>query len=146
MKKWILPLIVVFIISSCGSSKTFLERNDADRALHDAVKQLAKNKNDGDALAAIPILYSNIKLDHLAKIKSYNSSKDINRFDLLIKEYEALQNAYNAILNNTAAFKIVNPQYFGTELLETKQVAAEATYTLGESYLAKQNRDDAKRA
>ncbi len=146
MKKFILPLIVIIILSSCGSSKTYLERNDTDRALQDAVKKLAKDKNDGDALSAIPILYSNLKLDHLAKIKSYNNSNDVNRFDMLIKEYEQLQNAYNAILSNTAAFKIVNPQYYGTELLETKQAAAEATYSIAESYLAKRNRDDAKRA
>ena len=146
MKRFILPLIVIVILSSCGSSKTYLERADADRALQDAVKKLAKDKNDGDALSAIPVLYSNIKLEHLAKIKNYKSSKDINRFDLLIKEYEALQNAYNSILNNSAAFKIVNPQYFGTELLETKQAAAEATYSAAENYLARQNRDDAKRA
>ena len=146
MKRFILPLIVIVILSSCGSSKTYLKRADADRALQDAVKKLDKDKNDVDALSAIPVLYSNIKLEHLAKIKNYKSSKDINRFDLLIKEYDALQNAYNSILNNSAAFKIVNPQYFGTELLETKQAAAEATYSAAENYLARQNRDDAKRA
>ena len=146
MKKFILPFLVIAILSSCGTNKTYLERNDADRALQDAVKKLAKDKNDDDALSAIPVLYSNIKIEHLAKIKNYNNSKDINRFDLLIKEYDALQNAYNAILNNSAAFKIVNPQYFGTELLETKQAAAEATYSAAEGYLAKQNREDAKRA
>lgn len=146
MKRYLLPIIAIVILSSCGSSKTYLERNDADRALQDAVKKLAKDKNDDEAISALPILYNNIKLEHLAKIKSYNNSKDMGRFDLLIKEYEALQSAYNAILNNSAAFKIVNPQYFGTELLETKQAAAEVTYTAAESYLAKQNRDDAKRA
>ena len=146
MKKFILPIFATIILSSCGSSKTYLERNDTDRALQDAVKKLAKNKNDEDALSAIPVLYSNIKIEHLAKIKNLSSSKDISRFDLLIKEYEALQNAYNAIINNAAAFKIINPQYFGTELLETKQAAAEATYSAAEKYLVKQNRDDAKRA
>lgn len=146
MKKIILPFIAIVILSSCGSSKTYLERADTDKALQDAVKKLSKDKNDDNALSAIPILYSNLKLDHLSKIKNYNNSNDINRFDLLIKEYEALQNAYNSILNNTAAFKIVSPQSFGTELLETKQAAAEATYTVAESYLAKQNREDAKRA
>ncbi|MFN0081359.1 MAG: hypothetical protein ACKVOM_02485 [Ferruginibacter sp.] len=146
MKRYLLPLFAIVILAACGSSKTYLERNDADRALQDAVKKLAKDKNNEEALSALPILYNNIKLEHLAKIKSYNKIKDISRFDLLIKEYQALQNAYNAILNNSAAFKIVNPQYFGTELLETNEAAAEATYSVAESYLAKQNKDDAKRA
>ena len=146
MKKFILPILTVLILSGCGASKNYLERNDADRALQDVVKRLAKDKNDADALTALPILYSNIKIDHLAKIKSYSNSKDLNTFDNTIKQYEALQNAYNAIINNTAAFKLVNPQYFGTELLETKQAAAEATYSAADNYLAKQNREDAKRA
>ena len=146
MKKFILPLILIFLLAACGSSKNYLERTDADRALQDAVKKLTKDKTNADALSALPILYNNIKLDHLSKIKSYNGNKDLSNLDLIIKEYEQLQNAYNAILNNTAAFKTVNPQYFGTELLETKQAAAEATYKTAESYLAKQNKDDAKRA
>ena len=50
MKKFILPFLVIAILSSCGSNKTYLERNDADRALQDAVKKLAKDKNDDDAL------------------------------------------------------------------------------------------------
>ena len=146
MKKFILPILIILILSGCGSSKNYLGRNDADRALQDVVKRLAKDKNNADALTALPILYSNIKIDHLAKIKSYSNSKDLNTFDNTIKQYEALQNAYNAIINNTAAFKLVNPQYFGTELLETKQAAAEATYSAADNYLAKQNREDAKRA
>ena len=146
MKKFILPILTILILSGCGASKNYLERNDADRALQDVVKRLVKDKNDADALTALPILYSNIKIDHLAKIKSYSNSKDLNTFDNTIKQYEALQNAYNAIINNTAAFKLVNPQYFGTELLETKQAAAEANYSAADNFLAKQNREDAKRA
>ena len=146
MKKFILPLILIFLLAACSNSKNYLERTDADRSLQDAIKKLTKDKTNADALSALPILYNNIKLEHLSKIKSYKGNKDINNFDLIIKEYDQLQNAYNAILNNTAAFKTVNPQYFGTELLETKQAAAEVTYIAAENYLAKQNRDDAKRA
>ena len=48
MKKFILPLCALVILSACGSSKSYLERNDADRALQDVVKRLAKDKNDAD--------------------------------------------------------------------------------------------------
>ena len=146
MKKFILPLLTILILAACGSSKNYLERNDPDKALQDVVKRLAKDNSDADALAALPVLYATIKADRLAKIKSYGSTKDAATFDNTIKQYEALQNAYDAIINNTTAFKLVNPQYFGTELLETKQAAAEFSYTSAEGFLVKQNREDARRA
>ncbi|RYD68821.1 MAG: hypothetical protein EOP53_28210, partial [Sphingobacteriales bacterium] len=64
----------------------------------------------------------------------------------LIDEYEKLQDAYNAIMNQPAAFKKVNPESFSVQLTETKDAAAEEYYQSGISYLAKEGRDNAKKA
>jgi hypothetical protein len=70
----------------------------------------------------------------------------VARLDKIIGEYQALQQAYDAIINSSAAFKLVNPKNFSVELLETKQKAADEYYALGQTYIGRQGRDNAKKA
>ena len=146
--KRILPLILLFAVlfTACKSSKNYLERSDEDRALQDAVKRLGKNSSDEDALAAVPILYKSITATRLARIKSYQSGNDLARWDRIIGEYNQLQSAYNAIINNTGAFKIVTPENYSTQLLEARQQAAEDYYNYANSFLQKSGRDNAREA
>ena len=146
MKRFIQIIALVVILTSCGSTKNYLERSDEDKALQDAVKKLNKNASDEKALQAVPVLYTNIQQSHLAKIKSYNQGKDLARWDKIINEYEALQNAYKTVLNSTAAFKLVNPKNFSTDLLEVRESAAEEYYNAAQIFLEKENRDNAKKA
>ena len=146
MKRFIHIIALIVILTSCGSTKNYLERSDEDKALQDAVKKLNKNASDENALQAVPVLYTNIQQSHLAKIKSYNPSKDLARWDKIINEYEALQNAYKTVLNSTPAFKLVNPKNFSTDLLEVRESAAEEYYNAAQIFLEKENRDNAKKA
>lgn len=146
--KRIIPLLLLISIvaTSCKSSKNYLERSDEDRALQDAVKKLGKNAGDEDALAAVPILYKSIAATRLARIKSYQTGTDLARWDKVIAEYNQLQSAYNSIINTSAAFKLVTPENYSTQLLESKQNAAEAYYDYANSFLQKPGRDNAKKA
>ena len=143
MKK--ILIIALAFLAACGSSKDYLERNDGDKALQDAVKKLNKSA-DESAAAAIPILYSKIQSSHLAKIKSYQSGKDLGRWDKIISEYNSLQKAYDAILNSPQAFRLINPQNYSGELMETKELAASEYYNAGLEKLPLEGRENAKRA
>lgn len=145
MKKYIHFIIVIIFLASC-SPKNYLERDNEDKALQDAVKKLNKTQTDENALAAIPVLYSNIQKARVAKIASYNTGKDLARWDKIISEYEQLQSAYNAIINSTPAFRLVTPQNYSSELLEAKQKAAEENYNAGQLFIDKDGRDNAKKA
>ena len=146
MKQILQILLLALVLSACGSNKAYLERSDENKALFDAVKRLNKNSSDEDALQAVPILYKNILQNKLAKIKSYETGTDLARWDKVLGEYNDLQEMYNAILNSSAAFKLLTPQNFNTELLETKQAAAEDYYQQGDAFLVKSGRDNAKKA
>lgn len=146
MKRLIYVCSLVFILGACSTNKNYLERSDEDKALQDAVKKLNKNPADEKALAAVPVLYANIQQNHLAKIKSYSSSRDAARWDKIIREYNDLQEAYDAVIKSANAFKIVNPQSYSTQLLETKQAAAEEYYQTALGSLEKPGRDNAKKA
>ncbi|MCP9752869.1 hypothetical protein [Ferruginibacter sp. HRS2-29] len=145
MKKFIHYFMLILLLSAC-SKKSYLERSNEDKALQDAVKKLARSQDNEDAIGAIPILYSNIQKAHLAKIASYRTGKDIGRWDKIISEYDYLQDAYNAIINSTPAFRLVNPQNYSAELLEAKQQGAEENYIAGQTFIDKDGRDNAKKA
>lgn len=146
MKQILQIFLLALVLSACGSNKAYLERSDENKALFDAVKRLNKNSSDEAALEAVPILYKSILQNKLAKIKSYQTGTDLARWDKVLGEYNDLQEMYNAILNSSAAFKLLTPQNFNTELLETKQAAAEDYYQQGDAFLAKSGRDNAKKA
>ena len=146
MKKAILFIITAVVINACAPSKPYLLRSDPDKALQDAVKKLNKSAGDTSATRAVPILYSSIQQVHLAKIESYKNGTNLSRWDYIIDEYNYLQDAYDNIINSNAAFRIVNPRNYNTELLETKENAAEDYYELAQQTFDKQGRANAKAA
>ncbi|MBK8710693.1 MAG: hypothetical protein IPL97_02240 [Niastella sp.] len=146
MKKYILIILALLSFSACKSNKSFLERNDADKALIDAVKKISKDPGNEDATAAIPILYKQIQQDHLNIIASYKNSRDLGKWSKIIAQYDKLQQAYNSIMSNTQAFKLITPISYNAELLEAKESAASDFYNDGMNYLSKSGRDNARKA
>ncbi len=139
-------ILFTVLLSSCDTSKNYLQRKNEDKALRDVVKKLNKNGDDYDAVQALPILYNNIQAAHLAKIKTYAAGDDAGRWDGIIEEYEALQTACSVIINSTAAFKLITPQSYSTQLLEAKQDAAAAYYAIAQTALDNGSRENAKKA
>ena len=146
MKHILLYIGLAFFLGACGSSKNFLERSNEDKALLDAVKKLNKTPNHEDALAAVPILYANVQKQHEAKIASYSQSTDLARWDKIIGEYNILQEIYDAILNSSPAFKLVNPENYSTQLMETRDAAAADYYRQANLFMNKSGRENAKKA
>jgi len=146
MKHIFYIFLSIVILAGCASSKSYLERSDEDKALLDAVKKLNKNPSDELALQAVPVLYPNIQKNHLAKINGLKADKDLSRWEKIINEYQRLQDAYDAIVNNSAAFKLVNAQSYSAELYDSRQSAAEDYYQNGLAILNMEGRDNAKKA
>jgi hypothetical protein len=131
-------------MGSCGTNKNYLDRNDADKSLQDAVKKLRKNPDDEKATEALPVLYKLVKQKHLDQIKAYEPNQQLSKWDYLIKEYQYLQDAYDVIINSPAAFRLVTPTSYTTNILSCNDSAATAYYNFAESYLKKGGRDNAK--
>ena len=146
MKYLLYTFLIALFLNSCASSKNYLERSDEDKALLDAIKKLNKSATDENASSAIPVLYSNIKASRLAKINTLKTEKDLSRWDKIIKEYQYLQDAYDAIVNSPAAFKLVNAESYNSQLYESRQNAAEEYYNAGLVFLEKTGRENAKKA
>lgn len=144
------PILYIFtllvFLTSCKSSKDYLSRSDEDKTLYDIVKKLNKRSNDENAINALPAVYKQLQQKHLKKIAVFSSYKDLGRWDQLNNEYSILQNMYEAISNSDASGRLVNPVSYQNELSETKKLAAEDYYQLGESYLKYNTRVYAKKA
>jgi hypothetical protein len=148
MKKIIQLLILLTFLNSCTSTKNYSDKKDADKAFQDAVQQLNKNANNESASKALPALYAEVQHIHLANIKSSKAAnKEASpRWNDIILEYEALQNAYNTIKNSGVAFKIVQPNDYAINIREIKEAAAEYFYQQALSILENPGRSNAKKA
>lgn len=139
-------IIFAFFAFGCSSNKNFLERSDDNKGLADAIKQLNKNPEDEDAKEAIPILYKRILQDQQSKVDIYKVSGDEGRWDKMLASYQKMQSAYESVMESNQAFKLISPVSYATNILETKDSAASEFYNSGAFYLAKDGRDNAKKA
>ena len=134
------------LFASCKTSKDYLSRSDDDKTLFDVVKTLNKHNNDDDAAKALPIVYTQVQQNHLKKINTYKSYKEITRWDKIIDEYSSLQKMYDAISNSGTASNLVTAINYQNDIYDAKQFAAEDYYLLGTALLQSDRRDDAKKA
>lgn len=132
---------------ACGSSKkSFLDRSNEERAILDAIKQLEKNPSHEEAAEAVPLLYSRVKQYHLQRIADLKLSPEISKWDNILSSYNTLQNIYTQILNTPAAYRLVSPETFATQIMETKETAAESFYIEGERLLKSDDRKEIRKA
>ena len=146
MKHIFYTLISLVILAGCGSSKDYLLRSDNDKTLFDAIKTLKKHNSDTTALSALPVLYNLAQQRNLRKINSYSSSNNIDRWDKMISAYGTLQEMHDAIVDNDAASRVVNPVNYQQTIYDLKQQAAADYYALATDFLNRPGRDDAKKA
>lgn len=146
MKQLLLFVTTLFVLASCKSSKDYLSKADEDRTLFDVVKRLNKKSSDEDAANALPEVYKTVQQKHLRKIASLDNSKELNRWDKLLDEYNVLQNMYDAIINSDAASRLVNATSYEAELFDVKQKAADEYYAEADKLLQSTYRDEIKKA
>jgi hypothetical protein len=146
MKTIFYTLSILLVFASCKSSKDYLSRGDEDRTFFDVVKAINKKQSNADAANALPVVYQNVSNKHLKKISNYATSNDIAYLDKTIEEYAVLQKMYQAINNSSACSNLITATNFEKELYATKLQAAEAYYNLGNDFLNRAGRDNAKKA
>lgn len=136
----------LFILISCKTSKDYLSRSDNDKTLFDAVKTLKKYSSDTAAMRALPVLYTMAQQRNLRKINSYNSSKELGRWDKILDSYNTLQEMHNAIVENDAASALVTPVNYQQAIYDVKEQAAADYYAEANYSLSLPGRDNAKKA
>ncbi len=146
MRQLLLITATLFLLSSCKTSKDYLSRGDEDKTLFDIVKKLSKHSNDEDAIKALPEVYARVQQNHLKKINTYKTYKEISRWDKIIEEYSTLQRMYETVSNTDGANRLVNAVDYQNDIYDAKQNAAADYYQQAVTLLQSNYRDDAKTA
>jgi hypothetical protein len=146
MKRLLLITATLFLLSSCKTSKDYLSRGDEDKTLFDIVKKLSKHSSDEDAVKALPEVYARVQQNHLKKINTYKTYKEIGRWDKIIEEYSTLQRMYESVSNTDGANRLVNAVNYQNDIYDAKQNAAADYYQQAVTLLQSNYRDDAKKA
>lgn len=146
MKQLLLIASTVLLFTACKSSKDYLSRADEDKTFFDVVKTLNKRSNNQSAESALPVVYEKVQQKHLNNISSYKNYKEIARWDKIIREYNTLQDMYEAIIGSVTASRLVNAVNYTTEIYDAKLQAAEDYYKSASELLLSYSRDDVKKA
>jgi hypothetical protein len=146
MKRLLLITATLFLLASCKTSKDYLSRGDEDKTLFDIVKKLSKHSNDEDAVKALPEVYVRVQQNHLKKINTYKTYKEIGRWDKIVEEYSTLQRMYEAVSNADGANRLINAVNYENDIYDAKQNAAADYYQQAVTLLQSNYRDDAKKA
>lgn len=147
MKKHLFFLLsTIVFISACSYNKGFREKGDAERSLNEAVRYLNRNPNDTAATRALPRLYQQVSIRLLDQILAQRMSRQPERWDQIIAHYNRLQQFYDLIIQSTAAYKLVTPVSYSTEIFSSKDSAAGVYYQIGEGFLDEAGRNAAQKA
>ncbi len=146
MKRFIYITIISALLASCSTGKNVVIKTTEDKALLAAVKKLNKNPNNVELQNALNSLYNDAAKNHLDKIEVYRTLTEVDRWDKIIKEYNALKSLSDVITSSTVANGLIKAPSYSSELQSALQNAASAYYELGESYLNNSNRESFKNA
>lgn len=147
MKKYIYLYlsIITLIFISCGSANR-ISKTSEDKALLSVLKKLDKDPSSSELKTTITHLYNEAAKSHLDKIEVFNTLTEADRWDKIIKEYEALKNLSYVISSSATAVKLVNAPSYIPELQTAKQNGAEAYYTLGITEMNNSDKQSARNA
>ena len=142
--KFYLFFLSAFIIAACSSGKKAYKHGQYDNAVYQSVNRLKSKPSHQKATAILRDAYPMAVQYHQDRIKTMLISNDNARYENIVTEYQALNNLYDQIQLCPAAKKLVITQRYTAELNDAKVKAAELHYALGQKYLDKKNKNDAK--
>lgn len=139
-------LIAVVFLFSCSNSRKFQASTAEDKPLFAAINELNKRPDNNKAQADLKNFYTNSIRHHEDMLEAYSQSRDLNRWDKMLGELNALQNIYTSLQATPASFSIVKPKNYQGEIEQVKQQAAAEFYDRGTELLSRSGRENSLEA
>ncbi len=136
----------LFLLSSCGGSKTFKATGTNDEIVYKAIKFLNKRPDDAYALGELKFNYTQAVKNHEERIAAWRNSSEDSKWDKIISELSALQGLYDAINTSASLLRATKAQSYFNALSVAKDSAAAVYYTAGLDYLQREGRNNMKEA
>ncbi len=135
MKKYNHFLIIgfiAFVISSCSTGSTAYKQGDYYKACIEAVERLRSNPKSKKAQTVLSDAYPMAQKTAQREIDNALLANNMNKYDVLVFQYERLNNLATQIYNCPKAYELIpKPVEFIAELSKAKEMAAEYAYGLG---------------
>ena len=140
-------LISLLIFNGCSSGKKSLQRGNYYDAVMKAVNRLRSKPNQKKAQETLRNGYP-LSVDwFLDQSKNLMASNDPKKWRNAVYNYEKINQMYEAIRRSPGALNVIpNPQSYFSELVESKNKAAEESYDAGLLALNSNTREGAKQA
>jgi hypothetical protein len=140
----LLFILAPVFFTACKSGKKSLKHGYYDAAVMESVNRLRSKPSHKKASMVLREAYPQALKYHMARINNFNISTDNSRYENIITEYETLNRLYDQIQLSPAAQLIVSPQRYTIEVNLNKEKAAILHYSIGQKYLDKKTKNDAK--
>lgn len=143
-------LCLIFISASlffaCSGLRNTVAQTAEDKAFISAIKSLDKNPSDVSTQNNLNELYREASKIHLDNIEVYETLKEADKWDKLIKEYYSLQKLSDVINSSAAAKRIIKAPSYNAQIEVARQNAAADYYQAGLNYLDNNDKRSSRQA
>lgn len=133
------------VLASCSSTK-FRAPVTADKPLFAAINELIKRPDNTKARDDLKYFFNQAVARHEEAVAVYRNSADPARWDMLLKELNALQTIYTATQSIPNATAFIQPKNYLGELQATREDAADYYWQQAMDNFEKDNRQSSLRA
>ncbi|HUR09825.1 MAG TPA: hypothetical protein VM012_00560 [Flavitalea sp.] len=130
------------ILISCRTSQKFQAQTGEDKALFKAINELNRKPDNAKAQSDLIVFYPQAKQYHEEMIAGYNNSNDINRYDKILVQLNALQHIYNSIMATPGTASLLKPKSYVKEIEAVREEGAEVYYRQGLDFAALEGRSN----
>ncbi|MEO7959990.1 MAG: hypothetical protein ABIR19_00490 [Ginsengibacter sp.] len=147
MKNYLIILIsILFIYTSCSTSRSTIANTPEDRNLLAAIKKINKNSSGENAEQTLSNLYRQASTLHLDNIEVYATLAEADKWSKIIREYEALQQLTNVINGSAAAKGILDAPDYTARMEAVREHAASDYYSIGQNQLQNNDKESYRNA
>ncbi len=139
-------IILLFLFASCSSTRNSVANTQQDVALLTAIKKLDKNPLDTGVRKNLSNLYNDASKIHLDNIDVYSTLMEPDKWNKIIREYQALQHLSEVINSSSNAAKLLNAPAYQADMTIVKEKAAADYYNIGLDYLNNNDKQSSRDA
>ncbi len=139
-------VIFLFLFASCSSTRNSIANTQEDIALLTAIKKLDKNPSDTSLRNNLSSLYNSASKIHLDNIGVYSTLMEPDKWNKIIKEYQALQHLSEVINSSSYAAKLLEAPTYAADMEVAREKAAAEYYSMGMDYLNNNDKQSSRDA
>ncbi len=139
-------LILLFLLASCSGTRNSIANTQQDMALLTAIKKLDKNPSDTSLRNNLSSLYNSASKIHLDNIDVYSTLMEPDKWNKIIKEYQALQHLSEVINSSSNVAKLLEVPAYAADIEVAREKAAAEYYSMGIDYLNNNDKQSSRDA